>query len=341
MHGKIGCITCHGGDGTATDKTAAHKNIVRDATTDAGKICADCHAGQVKNFADGLHFAQTGYWTYLQAAGADPNHPKVQEAFNASCATCHATCAQCHISRPAYAGNGLLAGHTFKKIASQSNTCAACHGARVGDEYLGKYEGIQGDTHWVKEGMPCIECHKTESFHGDGETRANMHEQVNTKCTDCHTQDALAKEPQHALHGEKVSCYVCHSVGEYKNCANCHVGKDEKGLAWRTLDPSWMDFKIGRNPNPTEDNPYAYVLVRHVPTNADLFKAYGIELKTDTVPSWQPATPHNIQRKTAQNADCKACHENAKIFLTEDKVLPAERAANKDVIVPTLPPMKQ
>lgn len=102
-----------------------------------------------------------------------------------------------------------------------------------------------------------------------------------------------------------------------------------------------MDFKIGRNPDKTADNPYEYVLVRHIPTNADLFEAYGIELKADTVPSWQPATPHNIQRKTAQNASCEACHGNAKIFLTEDAVLPEERTANQDVIVPELPAMSK
>ncbi len=300
-------------------------------------MCATCHQEQVKNFATSLHFGQAGYWTYLKNAGANPESADMQHAFNASCATCHATCAQCHISRPAYAGGGLLAGHTFKKIGSQTNTCAACHGARVGDEYLGKYDGIQGDVHWVKEGMPCIECHDTQSFHGDGQARANMHENVATKCTDCHTPDKLATQSQHVLHGDKVSCYVCHAAGEYKNCTNCHVGQDEKGLAWRTLDPSWMDFKIGRNPNQTADNPYEYVLVRHIPTNADLFKGFGIELKPNTVPSWQPATPHNIQRKTAQNANCTACHGNAKLFLTEDKVLSEELQANQDVIVKELP----
>lgn len=301
-------------------------------------MCGQCHAEQVKNAQTSLHTTQNGYWTYLKNAGADLNHPNMPDAFDSSCATCHATCAQCHISRPAYSGGGLLAGHTIKKIASQTNTCAACHGSRVGEEYLGKYDGIQGDVHWVKAGMPCIECHKSAAVHGDGEERANMHSGVNTKCIDCHKQQDLATVPQHALHGEQVACQVCHAAGEYKNCQNCHVGKDDKGLAWRTLDPSWMDFKIGLNPNKTPDNPYEYVLVRHVPTNPDLMEAFGITF-TKPMASWVPATPHNIQRKTAQNSDCTACHENEKLFLTKDKVKPKEVEINKAVIVPELPKM--
>jgi hypothetical protein len=341
VHGKIGCITCHGGDGSATEMDAAHRNIVKDPTKQPEQVCGQCHADQVKNAATSLHANQTGYQTYFKTVGVDPNDPKVQEGFQTNCASCHTSCAQCHVSRPAYTGGGLLAGHTFKKVASLRDTCMACHGARVGDEYQGNYEGIEGDLHWNKLGMPCIECHKSDALHGDGQVRANMHENVTTRCTDCHTQDDLAKQPQHTLHGDKVSCYVCHSAGEYKNCANCHVGKDDKGLPWRTLDPSWMDFKIGRNPNKTADNPYEYVLVRHVPTNTDLFKAYGVEFQANAVPSWQPATPHNIQRKTTQNADCTACHGNAKLFLTEDQVLPEERQANQDVIVKELPQMSK
>lgn len=336
----MGCIACHGGDGAATEKEAAHKNIVKDPTNQPEKVCGTCHADQVKNAATSLHTNQTGYLNYFKSAGVDPNDPQVQEGFKTNCAGCHTSCAQCHISRPAYTGGGLLAGHTVKKVASLRDTCMACHGARVGDEYQGNYEGVDGDVHWNKHGMPCIECHKTGSMHGDGQARADMHENVATKCTDCH-QLETTKNQQHALHGEKVSCYVCHSAGEYKNCANCHVGKDEKGLAWRTLDPSWMDFKIGRNPDPNADNPYEWVLVRHVPTNPDLFKAYGVEFKPDAVPSWQPATPHNIQRQTKQNASCDACHGNAKLFLTQEQVKPAELKANQDVIVEELPAMSK
>lgn len=339
-HGKIGCITCHGGNGTTSDKQAAHKDVITDPSKDAEKACGFCHGDIVKKAATSLHTNQNGYWTFLKAVGADVNAPAMKEAFNNHCAECHTTCGQCHISRPTYTGGGLLAGHTVKKVASLSDTCMACHGARVGDEFRGNYEGVDGDVHWVKLGMSCNKCHNKDSLHGDGQTRVDMYDKPETTCIECHkTVKTDGKVMQHTLHGDKLSCQVCHSAGAYKNCSGCHVGKDAKGLSFRTLDPSWMDFKIGKNPAKTADVPYNYVLVRHVPTNPDLFKAYGITYANpNAVPSWQPTTPHNIQRKTAQNASCDACHGNAKLFLTADKVKPEELDANKSVIVDKVPP---
>ncbi|MEI2421919.1 hypothetical protein V6O07_16705, partial [Arthrospira platensis SPKY2] len=56
------------------------------------------------------------------------------------------------------------------------------------------------------------------------------------------------------------------------------------------------------------------------------------------LPTWTYATPHNIQRNTPQTASCNACHGNADIFLTEDKVSPETLQANQPVIVPEVPP---
>ena len=338
-HGKLGCKTCHGGNDTANDKEAAHKGVARDPSQKPEQTCGSCHDKVVKNASGSLHYTQAGYMNYLKTMGADVNSPAVQEAFKNHCADCHTTCGQCHVSRPAYVDGGLLAGHTIKKVASLSDTCMLCHGARVGDEYRGSYDGIEGDVHWTKAGMPCITCHKSASVHGDGQTRANMYDKPETTCLTCHaTVLTDGKVQQHALHGSKLACQVCHAAGAYKNCANCHVGKDAKGLPYRQLDPSWMEFKIGKNPAKTADRPWDYVLVRHVPTNVDLFAGYGVTLTNATaVSGWRPTTPHNMQRKTTQNASCDSCHGNAKLFLTKDSVKPAEAEANKTVIVTTVP----
>ncbi len=338
-HGKLGCVACHGGDAKISEKEAAHKGVTRNPV--AEQACATCHAPIVKNAAGSLHVTQNGYWTYLKAVGADVNSPAVKEAFNNHCADCHTACGECHVSRPTYTGGGLLAGHAVKKVASLSDTCMACHGARVGDEYRGSYDGIEGDVHWTKQGMACNKCHSQTSMHGDGQARVTMYDNPETTCATCHKPTLTdAKIPQHTLHQDKLSCQVCHAAGEYKNCANCHVGKDSKGLPYRTLDPSWMDFKIGRNSNKTAERPYNYVLVRHVPTNADLFKGYGVTFSSpNAIASWRLTTPHNIQRKTKQNVTCEACHSNAALFLTADQVKPEEREANKSVIVEKIPKM--
>ncbi len=338
-HGKLGCTACHGGDAKIADKDTAHQGVTRDPSAKPEQVCGNCHTPIVKNTTNGLHFTQNGYWTYLKTVGADVNSPAVKEAFANHCSTCHATCGDCHVSRPAYTGGGLLAGHTIKKIASSSDTCMACHGARVGDEYRGSYDGIDGDVHWTKLGMACTQCHKENSLHGDGQARATMFDKPEATCLDCHKKTLTdTTNTQHAIHKDKLACQVCHAAGAYKNCANCHVGKDAKGLPYSTLDPSWMDFKIGKNQNKTVEHPFDYVLVRHVPTNADLFKAYNVTFANpNAVPTWRPTTPHNIQRKTKQNASCDSCHKHSELFLTADKIKPKELDANRGVIVDQIP----
>jgi thiosulfate/3-mercaptopyruvate sulfurtransferase len=227
-------------------------------------------------------------------------------------------------------------------VASISNTCLACHGGRVGPEYQGKNEGVQGDVHWFKGGMPCIACHQVTEFHGDGNEYQHRYDggQV-PSCLDCHPTVAGGSDgvPQHVLHGERVACQVCHSAGDYKNCYSCHVGKDDEGLTYRQLAPSEMDFRIGLNPNKSEDRPWDYVLLRHVPVTPNIFDYYGENLlpNFDAVPTWKYATPHNIQRVTTQNSDCANCHGNADLFLTADVVLAEELDANQSVIVPEVP----
>jgi len=101
-----------------------------------------------------------------------------------------------------------------------------------------------------------------------------------------------------------------------------------------------MTFLIGQNPRQDENRPYEYVPVRHVPLAPTSFEYYMDNALPDfdALPTWAYATPHNIQRNTPQNESCEACHGNADIFLTADKVKPEELAANQAVIVESPPP---
>jgi hypothetical protein len=342
MHYQQACTACHGGAGGVASKEEAHVGLVQDPSSDPQSTCATCHGDIVETASTSLHYAINGYETVLQARGADFGDPQMAEAFTNHCTSCHTTCGQCHVSRPTFTGGGLIAGHTFKKVASIKDTCLACHGGRTGPEYQGKNEGVEGDVHWMKGGMPCISCHQVEEFHGDGTVYAHRYADAEAPaCTDCHPDVVGGADgvPQHAIHGEKLACQVCHSAGDYKNCYSCHVGKDEDGLPYRQLEPSVMDFKIGLNPYKSEDRPYDYVLLRHVPVTSDIFDFYGEDLLPDfdAVPTWKYATPHNIQRVTTQNSDCANCHGNAELFLTADDVLPEELEANQAVIVPEVP----
>jgi hypothetical protein len=63
LHGRYGCITCHGGVGDTSDMEVAHQNIVRDPPS--AEACGDCHPDQVATDAQSLHSNLTGYTTVL------------------------------------------------------------------------------------------------------------------------------------------------------------------------------------------------------------------------------------------------------------------------------------
>jgi hypothetical protein len=94
-------------------------------------------------------------------------------------------------------------------------------------------------------------------------------------------------------------------------------GKDKQGLKYFKTEASTMDFKIGLNPLQSERRPEKFVTLRHVPVDQDSFQFYVANGLTnfDKLPTWKLATPHNIQRKTPQNASCNACHGKATLFL--------------------------
>jgi hypothetical protein len=342
VHNTQNCIGCHGGVEGEDDMDAAHEGVVRDPLGDSERVCGICHVDATRHAATSLHQNLTGYQTALTARGADFSDPHMQEAFDDHCDTCHTTCGQCHISRPNFTEGGLIQEHKVKKIASIKDTCMACHGARVSNEYQGKNEGVEGSIHWLEEGMACFECHEVSHYHGDGTEYAHRYEGApGVNCLDCHPEaDPDQSEiTEHNIHANKVACEVCHVSGPYKSCYNCHVGLDDRGLPYYKTDESRLTFEIGRNPIQSEDRPWDYVLVRHVPVAPDTFAFYEDNLLADfdNAPTWKYATPHNIQRVTAQNESCDSCHGNEELFLTADDVDSEEMEANAAVIVEDVP----
>jgi len=341
VHGSASCIDCHGGQ-QDPDKETAHTGMVADPSADS-KACAGCHAEQAETAATSLHTTLAGYWTVLDARSAPENHPKIEEAFNNHCSSCHTTCGDCHISQPNSVGGGLLNGHVIEKTPPMTRTCTACHGSRVGAEYLGKHEEIPGDVHFRVGRMNCVSCHTGAEMHASPEgsdTHRYAGDQV-PACKDCHAKVGASDDAvqQHTLHQDKLSCQVCHSV-QYTSCDGCHVAVSETtGNPFFKTEGDYLTFFIGLNPIQNEDRPYQYVPVRHIPIAPTNFDFYGENLlpNFNSLPTWKYATPHNIQRKTPQNASCEKCHGNAEIFLTADKVKQEELEANQPVIVPKVP----
>lgn len=343
-HGKKTCIECHSGV-NVPEKDSAHTNLIDAPSAQPEKFCAECHEEESASYANSLHNTQAGYWTAINTRNGNipKDHNQLQEMFGNHCATCHTTCGECHVSQPQNVGGGLFTGHVFEKTPPMTRSCTACHGSRIGNEFLGKNEGLPGDVHFREARMNCVKCHEGTDLHGtaDASTAAShrLDGAEDPKCIDCHSEIATDAIEMHQRHRDKLSCQVCHSV-TYTSCDGCHVAVSEtSGNPFFETEATYMTFLIGRNPTQSEDRPYKYVPVRHVPSSPNSYEFYGKDLLTnfDALPTWVYSTPHNIQRSTPQNASCEACHGNPEIFLTADKVKEDELPANQSVIVNVLP----
>ncbi len=341
-HGQMACTDCHGGVQSA-DKDAAHEGLIASPSDDPGTYCGSCHEEVTAAVPNSLHGTLAGYWTAIDTRTVPENHPQLEEMFGNHCASCHASCGDCHISRPDSVGGGFIDGHLFNKKPSMSNNCTACHGSRVGNEYLGKHEGLLADVHFRQGRMTCMDCHTGPDLHGiNDETRSDRYSGMAVpSCETCH-EDVTSGQSNvlmHNLHGDKLSCQACHSVS-YTSCDGCHVAvSEETGSPFFRTEASYLTFFLGRNPLQSEERPYEYVPVRHVPISPTSYQYYGEDLLANfsALPTWKYATPHNIQRNTPQTEACTNCHGNADIFLTADKVLEIELEANAAVIVEEVP----
>ncbi|MBI5934937.1 MAG: hypothetical protein HY867_14625 [Chloroflexi bacterium] len=356
VHGHLDCTECHAGTQSA-DKETAHTDLVARPSEGDPNACTACHEDVTTTYSTSLHSNLQGYWTALDTRSVPENHATLETAFGNHCAKCHASCGDCHVAQPASVGGGLFEGHVFTQQPPMTRSCTACHGSRVGNEYLGKNEGFAGDVHFREGRMNCVDCHSNHELHGQPINCQECHTapedmtmtpadhryaglQTPT-CESCHPNTITGKDniEMHTVHGADLSCQVCHSV-TYTNCDGCHVAISEKsGKPFFETEKTYFTFLIGLNPQRSYTRPYKFVPLRHVPVSANSFSFYGDNLlpNYNMMSTWVYATPHNIQLNTPQTESCNACHGNESLFLTIDKVNPEEADANSNVIVEEVP----
>jgi len=340
-HGEIPCQQCHGGNPDNHDWRTVHTDIIRDPTfPDPAEACGDCHEEIVKAAATSLHFTLNPMKAAIEKRAGNEN-PEVLHALGMAmdrhCLVCHASCGQCHVSRPAYARGGFLAGHRFVETPPMDTTCASCHGGRVHGEYTGANSDYEADVHYEDEEMTCMDCHKSLEMHAAApgmNSRLDLPERP--KCKACHTDDGEnGTNRSHAIHRGKIACQVCHAQAA-KSCFRCHVGTDKKGLPYFKCKETRILLKIGLNPKPDRERPEAYLVVRHPPIAPQTFEAYVKDglVHFNDLPTWKPGFPHNIRRITRQNRACNNCHGNRALFLGPSDLAAWEIEANSKVVVP-------
>ncbi len=353
-HGKLSCDGCHHGnpevkgENNQANMEYAHTGLIAQPSSKeyVSETCQYCHPNISTKGMTSMHTNLWGEKNFLAIrAGAQSVYalpPSVLEGYNRDCFKCHTTCGDCHITRPDAVKSGFLNNHMFQK-PDMSLNCTACHGSRVGEEYLGERDALR-DVHYIPGAMKCIDCHTDVEMHGNGNRFSHrLNVTMLPRCEDCHI-DVSDSNQYHQVHWGDLSCTVCHSQ-EYKNCNSCHAGE---GIA----EPSYIDFKIGLNPL-KNDRGYQFVTVRHIPISKDTYKNWGLpELQNYTaLPTWKYTVPHNIRRWTVRTevdsgAACySSCHidgnQNRQYYLLEDSLkaqfpeaqYPGEIEANSGVVV--------
>ncbi len=331
-HGQIPCQLCHLGNPDSTDPDTAHLGMLRDPSLNSEKTCGQCHEEISAEAVNSLHMNPAPLYNTLgKRCSREQMDTLEQTTLQAQCLSCHqGSCGSCHVSRPDISGGGLREGHIFNKKPDFIDQCFPCHTSPTGTDFIGK-KG-KGDVHYRKYKMTCSSCHSGQEMHASsGDAKNRYHFDQRPQCIDCHDNITDGPIPEHVLH-QNVSCHVCHAA-PYQNCSSCHIGTDEDGISYSQSSPSSKNFKIGLNPD--RQGP-RYVLMREVGIHRETFtNDIGKMKKFSALPTYKKATPHTIQRRTWQTADCNHCHGNKELFLTQDSVPFDSIVANNHVLLKT------
>jgi len=248
VHGSGTCQSCHQGAADRTFETMeeAHTGMVRDPS--AVGACDGCHADVAAATANSLHTNLWGEKKLIETRGNCTFEGSGYEPFfDQKCAGCHTTCGQCHISRPNSVGGGFpktvsYLSHSIQRTPHMTEQCTACHGSRVGTDYLGQIEGNSPDTHYSR-GMRCEACHTADEIHGDNQHDGDHYEhryEVKTmpRCEECHS-DGSASSYAVDTGSDCGRCHVngvgsdpvevplalvnhAHHIADNSDCAHCH-----------------------------------------------------------------------------------------------------------------------
>jgi hypothetical protein len=212
-HGRLGCMTCHGGEGQASDKATAHEGLVADMSAQDPKKCVICHNELPDEFPnDRLRLPHGEIIRRIQSG--EP---------------CDVHCSDCH--------GGV--GHGFDPVSGEMfcsmTVCLDCHQERQLEVQMADCDACHLGPHDVAVSLTCNDCHTST------EVWANVDLGIHpvklpgkhgeTACFHCHQYPDFK--------GLNNLCTDCHTSGheEWGNgdCADCH----DPGGTWEMVAESW------------------------------------------------------------------------------------------------------
>jgi len=214
-HGKLGCRACHGGDGSATEKEAAHSGLVADMSAEDPGKCIICHQDlpdEIPN--DRLRVPHGTIIDRIEAG--EP---------------CGVHCSDCH--------GGV--GHGFDPVSGNvfcsMTVCVGCHQDQNLAVQLADCDACHLGPHDVATSLTCNDCHtstetwKQVSLGIHPVTLPGIHGKL--ACFECHQYPNFK--------GLNNVCTDCHISGHTDwgdhDCATCH----DAGKTWDMVASQWDD----------------------------------------------------------------------------------------------------
>jgi hypothetical protein len=217
VHGRLGCVTCHAGNGETEDKAAAHEGLILDLSVSRPRDCLTCH--------DDLPDAIPGDRLNVP-------HGMVASRIQHD-ESCDVYCSDCH--------GGV--GHGFDPLSGQvicsMTVCLDCHQERQLETKLTDCDACHIGPHDVSSGLTCNGCHASPEKWSTIEALIHpelvshgIHAEIS--CFECHAWPNFRD-----LHG--AECVDCHVPGHERpadtDCATCH----DIGINWELTDIAALD----------------------------------------------------------------------------------------------------